>query len=207
MLLLFWPWHQLRQMVISVPSWHVSTRRQWLICCAENVSSFLSHSPWPSAWAVQCDGKRKWRCGRTCQPAPEKATRINGQTSEEAGNPFEDDGGCLFALDSKVIVDAAAMTAISSVITSGIQQYNNFVEESSKREQNQSKSFCERTSCMCLCNNGRLNNLPWQSSAMAARCFRGFTLHARQGKGICQNFSGMKTSHYHRHWANWVICR
>ena len=48
---------------------------------------------------------------------------------EEAGNPFEDDGGCLFALDSKVIVDAAAMTAVSSVITSGIQQYNNFVEE------------------------------------------------------------------------------
>ena len=48
---------------------------------------------------------------------------------EEAGNPFEDDGGCLFALDSKVIVDAAAITAVSSVITTGIQQYNNFVEE------------------------------------------------------------------------------
>ena len=30
---------------------------------------------------------------------------------------------------SKVIVDAAAMTAVSSVIASGIQQYNNFVEE------------------------------------------------------------------------------
>ena len=48
---------------------------------------------------------------------------------EEAGNPFEEDGGCLFALHSKVIVDAAAMTTVSSVITSGIQQYNNFVEE------------------------------------------------------------------------------
>ena len=48
---------------------------------------------------------------------------------EEAGDPFEDDGGCLFALDSKVIVDAAAMTAVSSVIALGIQQYNNFVEE------------------------------------------------------------------------------
>ena len=48
---------------------------------------------------------------------------------EKAGNPFEDDGGCLFALDSKAIVDAAAMTTVSSVITSGIQQYNNFVEE------------------------------------------------------------------------------
>ena len=48
---------------------------------------------------------------------------------EEAEYPFEDDGGCLFALDSKVTVDAAAITAVSSVITIGIQQYNNFVEE------------------------------------------------------------------------------
>ena len=48
---------------------------------------------------------------------------------EEAGNPFEDDGGCLFALDSKVTVDAAAMTAVNSATTSGIQQYNNCVEE------------------------------------------------------------------------------
>ena len=23
--------------------------------------------PWLSTWAVQCDGKRKWRCSRTCQ--------------------------------------------------------------------------------------------------------------------------------------------
>ena len=52
---------------------------------------------------------------------------------KEAGNSFEDDGRCLFALDSKVIVDAAAMTAVSSVITSGIQQYNNFVEERLER--------------------------------------------------------------------------
>ena len=91
MLLLFWPWHQLRQMVISVPSWHVSTRRQWLICCAENVSSFLSHSPWPSAWAVQCDGKRKWRCSRTCKPAPEKLPRkleIHLKTMEDASSPW-----------------------------------------------------------------------------------------------------------------------
>ena len=48
---------------------------------------------------------------------------------EEFGNPVEDDGGCLFALDTKVIVDVAAMTAVSPVITSGIQQYNNFVED------------------------------------------------------------------------------
>ena len=52
---------------------------------------------------------------------------------EEAGNPFEDNGGCLFALDSKVIVDIAAMSAVSSVITSGIQQYNNFVKERLKK--------------------------------------------------------------------------
>ena len=45
----------------------VSSLLQWLICYAENVLSFLSHSLWPSTWAVQCDGKRKWRCSRTCQ--------------------------------------------------------------------------------------------------------------------------------------------
>ena len=68
--------------------------------------------------------------------APQKkpSSEINVQalvvSFEEAGNPFEDDGGCLFALDSKVIVDAAAITAVSSVITIGIlQQYNKFVEE------------------------------------------------------------------------------
>ena len=65
-------------------------------------------------------------------PAPQTAFKINVQalvvSFEEAGNPFEDDGGCLFDLDSKVIVDVAAMIAVSSVITSGIQQYNNFVE-------------------------------------------------------------------------------
>ena len=66
-------------------------------------------------------------------PAPQKAFKINVQalviSFEEAGNRFEDDGGYLFALDSKVNVDVAAITAVSSVITSGIQQYNNFVEE------------------------------------------------------------------------------
>ena len=61
---------------------------------------------------------------------------------EEAGYPFEDDGGCLFALDSKVIVDAAAITAVSSVINNGIQQYNNFVEE---RLQKRTKPIKERT--------------------------------------------------------------
>ena len=66
-------------------------------------------------------------------PAPQKAFQINVQALVvsfwEAGNAFEDDGGYLFALVSKVIVDVAAMTAVSSVITSGIQQYNNCVEE------------------------------------------------------------------------------
>ena len=62
------------------------------------------------------------------KPSAEINVQALGVSSEEAGNPFEDDGGCLFALDSKVIVDTAAMTAVSSVITSGIQQYNNFVE-------------------------------------------------------------------------------
>ena len=66
-------------------------------------------------------------------PAPQKPFKINVQalvvSLEEAGNPFEDDGGGLFALDSKVPVDVAAVSAVSSVITSGIQQYNNFVEE------------------------------------------------------------------------------
>ena len=57
---------------------------------------------------------------------------------EEAGNPFEDDGGCLFVMDSKVIVVAAVMTAVSLVITSGIQQYNSFVEE---RLQKRTKSI------------------------------------------------------------------
>ena len=45
------------------------------------------------------------------------------------GNPFEDDGECLFTLDSKVIVNAAAMTSVSSVITTGMQQHNSFVVE------------------------------------------------------------------------------
>ena len=63
------------------------------------------------------------------KPSAEINVQVLVISFEEAGNPFEDDGGCLFAPDPKVIVDAAAMTAVSSVITSGIQQYNNFVEE------------------------------------------------------------------------------
>ena len=81
-----------------------------------------------------------------------------------------------------------------------------FLRKGLKREQNQSKSLRERKSCMCLCNNGMLKNLPWQPSTMTAHCFCGFTLHARQGKWTCQNCSGMKTSQDHYHWTNWVIC-
>ena len=60
-------------------------------------------------------------------PAPQKAFKINVQvlvSFEEAGNPFEDDEGCLFALDSKVTVDATAMTAVN----------NNNILYSSQRE-------------------------------------------------------------------------
>ena len=67
------------------------------------------------------------------KPSAEINVQAHVVSFEEAGNPFQDDGGCLFALDSKVTVDAAAMTAVSSVITSGIQQYNNFVEERLKK--------------------------------------------------------------------------
>ena len=70
-------------------------------------------------------------------PARQKAFKRNVHARivsfEEAGNPFEDDAGCLFALDSKVIVYAAAMTAVSSDITTGTQQYNNFAEEKFER--------------------------------------------------------------------------
>ena len=75
---------------------------------------------------------------------------------EEAGNPFEDDGGCLFALDSKVIVDAAAMTAVNSVITSGIQQYNNLVEERLEKRLKPTKkgSAKEQAACVCATTEG-----------------------------------------------------
>ena len=93
------------------------------------------------------------------KPSPEINVQALFVSFEEVGNPFEDDGGCLFALDSKVIVDAAAMTAVSLVITIGIQKYNNFVKKRIEKR-TKSKSLCERTSCMCLCNNERLRNLP-----------------------------------------------
>ena len=47
------------------------------------------------------------------KPSAEINVQALNVSFEEAGNPFEDDGGCLFALDSKVIVDVPAMTAVS----------------------------------------------------------------------------------------------
>ena len=93
--------------------------------------SAIAHDQAHQQWNAMVKGNGG-SIGLNCQPAPQKkATRINGQTSEEAANPFEDDGGCLIALDSKVIVDAAAMTAASSCSHHhwDMQQYNNFVEE------------------------------------------------------------------------------
>ena len=73
------------------------------------------------------------------KPSAEINVQAHVVSFEEAGNPFEDNEGCLFALDSKVIVDVAAMTAVSSVITSRMQQYNNFVEEKLKKRTKSSK--------------------------------------------------------------------
>ena len=82
---------------------------------------------------------------------PQKAFKRNVQAlfviclSEKAGDPFEDDGGCLFTLDSKVIVDAAAMTAVSSVITIEIcSSTTTLLRKGSKREQNQSTALWEK---------------------------------------------------------------
>ena len=135
---------------------------------------------------MQCDGKRKWRCSRTCQPAPHKATRINGQTSEEAGHQFEDDGGCLFALDSKVIVDAAAMTVLSSAITSGMQQYNNFVEERLEKRTKPIKKPLRTNNLHVFVQQQKDK----RSSLTILR--NGCTLERLQGKETCQNFQARK---------------
>ena len=108
---------------------------------------------------------------------------------KEAGNPLEDDGGCLFALHSKVIVDAAAMTTVSSVITSGIQQYNNFVEERLQKRTKPIKKPLRKKKLHVFVQQRKVQK---SSLTTATRCFHGFTLHARQGKGTCQNSSGTK---------------
>ena len=48
---------------------------------------------------------------------------------EETGNPFEDDSGCLFAMDTKIVADAAAIKAVENVVSTGQQQYDEFVKE------------------------------------------------------------------------------
>ena len=46
---------------------------------------------------------------------------------DETGNPFEDDSSCLFAMDTKVIADGAAIQAVQSVVSTGQQQFEEFV--------------------------------------------------------------------------------
>ena len=83
-----------------------------------------------------------------------------GDTSEEAGNPFEDDGGCLFALDSEVIVDTAAMTAVSPVSSSGIQQYTNFVEERLRKRTKPIKTPMRKNKLHVFVQQRKTKNLP-----------------------------------------------
>ena len=129
-------------------------------------------------------------------PAPQKAFKINVQalvvSFEEAGNPFEDDGGCLFALDFKAIVDAAAMTAVSSIITSGIQQYNNFVEERlEKRTKPIKMSLRQRKA-----QKSSLTILR-HSCSLFSRLYIACQTRSKRGTG--RFFSGKKTSHHQRH--------
>ena len=47
---------------------------------------------------------------------------------EDAGNPFEADGECLFALDTKDIVEEVSATTVHNVLAGGEQQVNRFVQ-------------------------------------------------------------------------------
>ena len=62
-------------------------------------------------------------------PSQQRAFKTHVEALEEAGNPFEDDSGCLFALDSKNIVNETAVFTVSTVVTTGQEQYDRFVEE------------------------------------------------------------------------------
>ena len=46
---------------------------------------------------------------------------------EEAGNPLEDDGECLFALDVKDIVQEVSASTAQDVLAKGEQQFNDFI--------------------------------------------------------------------------------
>ena len=130
-------------------------------------------------------------------PAPQKASKINVQA-------FVVSQLMKLEIHLKTMEDASSTWTQKSLLTrlpclqlaqsspGRCSNITNLLRRGSKREQNQSKSLCERKSCMCLCNSGRLKNLPWQSSAITARCFRGFTLHARQGKRTARIFQPRK---------------
>ena len=48
---------------------------------------------------------------------------------EEAGNPFEDDGECLFALDTKDIVEEVSAATVQNILAKGEQQFNDFTTD------------------------------------------------------------------------------
>ena len=48
---------------------------------------------------------------------------------EEAGNPFEDDGECLFALDTNDIVEELSTTTVQNILAKGEQQFNDFTTD------------------------------------------------------------------------------
>ena len=108
-------------------------------------------------------------------PVLKKAFKRNVQalvvSFEETGNPFKDDGGRLLSLDSKVVTELTAVMAAASTYAAAMMQLaqsspmgcsniTTLLRKGLKRELNRSKTLCEITSCMCLCNNGRLRNFP-----------------------------------------------
>ena len=48
---------------------------------------------------------------------------------EEAGNPFEYDGECLFALDTKDIVEEVSATTVQNILVKGEQQLHDFTTD------------------------------------------------------------------------------
>ena len=114
---------------------------------------------------------------------------------EETGNPFDNDGGSLLSLDSKVTVDAAAMTAVSPVITSGIQQYNNFVEERLEKRTKPVKKPLRKNKLACVCATTEgWEIFPDNPSATAARIFAALHCMPDKGREPARIFSGTKSS-------------
>ena len=48
---------------------------------------------------------------------------------EEAGFPFEYDGKCLFALDTKDIVEEVSATTVQNILVKGEQQLHDFTTD------------------------------------------------------------------------------